>query len=54
MVGHAIDRRGLKDSENAPTHFFPKSSGPDFDFLVLICNPATPREWNTDFFVSMP
>ena len=37
MVGHAMDRVGLKDSKNASNcFFFRKSTGPDFNILVLI------------------
>ena len=37
MIDPAMDRGGLKNSENAPTDFFQKSTGLCFDDQVLIC-----------------
>ena len=36
MVGHALDRGDLKNSESVLNYFFPKSTGLGFDILVLI------------------
>ena len=43
MLGHAMDRGGLKDSKNASNSFFRKSAAPGFDVLVLICFSYLPE-----------
>ena len=48
MVGHAMDRGGLKDSKNASNYFFPKINRTGFwrfgtDMLVLKEMESTPH-----------